>query len=117
MAANVNEVLGIGARPVVEVMPPGSEKSVRLRYPTFSEWYRITAEHRKCGAGNDPPPDLIARTIAACMARDDGSRMFTDDEATAFMDADPKVVLWLYVKCFETVMRSDEESVAEVEKN
>lgn len=111
------DAFGIGTKPLVEVTPPKASKPVRLRYPKFSEWYRLTTAHRKVGAGNDPPPELVVQTVATCVANENGSRMFTDDQAAELMEADPAVVLWLYVKCFETVMRSDEEAVAEVEKN
>lgn len=114
---NANDFLGVGVRAAVEVTPPGSSKTIRLRYPTFAEWYRLTSDHRKCGEGNEPPLDLVARTIGACVANDAGERAFTDDEAAAFLDADPKTVLWLYVKCVETVMRNDDQAVGEVEKN
>lgn len=117
MISPISDVLGLAARPVVEVTPPKASKPVRLRYPTFAEWYKLTTDHRRVGPGNDPPPDLVARTVATCLANADGSRMFTDEQAAGLMDADPSAVLWLYVKCFETVMKNDDEAVAEVEKN
>lgn len=102
---------GLASEPI-EVQPPGATKTVRLRYPTFAEWYELVTAQRSLD-GKDPPADLIAKTIAVCVAGSDGARRMTDAEATIFLTSSAKTVIWLYKKCWETVLRDDDESVGE----
>lgn len=102
---------GLTSEPI-EVTPPGATKSVRLRYPTFAEWYELVCAQRKL-AGEDPPAELIAKTIAVCVAGPDGGRRMTDDEASILLTSSAKWVAWLYTKCWETVMRDDDDTVGE----
>lgn len=114
MPTTASDVLGPRTEKTIEVTPPGA-KPVLLRLPSFREWYDITVAHRKLDG--DPPAELIARTIAVILSRPDGSRLMTDAEAASLMDADPRVVMWLYAKGFETVLKNDDEKIKELEKN
>lgn len=109
------DIFGGLASDPIEVTPPGTTKPVRLRYPTFAEWYALVCEQRKL-EGGDPPAELIARTVATCIAADDGSRRMTDDEAKILLGTRPQPVIWLYTKCWETVLRNDDEVVGEAAK-
>lgn len=109
------DILGAPSSKTLEVSPPNG-KPLLLRSPSFREWYDLTAAHRQLD-GKDPPADLIAKTIAVVLARPDGARMLTDAEASGLLDADPKVVMWLYVTAWETVLRNDDKAIKELEKN
>ena len=65
------DLFGSVDMPTVEVQPPGSAKPVKLRYPTFAEWYDLVSAQRKL-EGGDPPAELIARTIAVCISNQIG---------------------------------------------
>ena len=118
MPTTAEDIFGAMQSQPVEVTPTGSSKSVRLRYPTFREWHEITLEHRKAAAtGADPSADLIARTIAICVADSAGKRKLTDAEASALLEASPQAVMHLYVKCWETVLKNDDQAIQEEGKN
>jgi hypothetical protein len=118
MPTTAEDIFGVSAPETVEVTPAGATKPVRLRVPTFKEWHGITIEHRKCGAAQtDPPADLIARTIAICVADSQGKRKLTDTEAAALLEASPRQVMDLYTKCWETVLRNDDDAIQEEAKN
>lgn len=119
MPTTAEDIFGTVAADTVEVTPAGASKPVRLRYPTFKEWHEIWVEHRKCAADKiDPPADLVARTIAVCVADAKGRRKLTDAEASALLEGSPRQVVDLYKKCFETVLKdSDDEAIQEEAKN
>lgn len=110
------DVFGIAKREPVEFTPPGATKSVRLRWPSFNEWFQLTTEHR-AREGQDPTADMIARTVATCLADDKGGRLLTDEAAAGLLEEDPRALLAVYVKCWETVLKNDDQAVKEVEKN
>jgi len=99
---------------VVRVTPPGSDEEVRLRYPTFAEWHGLAKSHREVD-GVAPSAELIAKTISTCLADENGKPLGTENSAV--MKWPHRKVMWLYQRCWETVLRSDDELVAEVEKN
>lgn len=118
MPTTAEDIFGTVNSETVEVTPAGSSKPVRLRFPTFKEWHQITVEHRKCAKDNaDPPAELIARTIAVCISDASGKRKLTDAEAMSLMDANPRQVMDLYNKCYETVLKQDDAAVQEEAKN
>jgi hypothetical protein len=118
MPTTAEDIFGTATPDVVEVTPAGAAKPVRLRYPTFREWHEITIEHRKAGADKrDPSADLIARTIAICIADGQGRRKLTDAEASALLEASPRQVMDLYTKCWETVLRNDDDAAKGEAKN
>lgn len=94
---------------ILEVTPPGGEP-VALRWPTFQEWYDLAKAHRDLGA-QSPPVELIARTISTCLAKTDTKTR------ERILKGSPRRVMWLYKKCWETVLKNDEEAVEEIEKN
>lgn len=101
----------------VAVTLPGSPKTIYLRYPSFDEWHQLAKAHWQCerdGKGVDAA--LIARTITTCLANQDGTPLAGTDQA-AIMKASPRRVMALYKKCWDTVLRSDEETIGEAEKN
>lgn len=114
--SKAKDLFGIAAREPVEFTPPGASKSVRLRWPTFAEWFELTTEHRAC-EGRDPTAEMVAKTIAVCLADDKGGRLLSDAEAAELMTEDPRAVLAVYVRCWETVLKNDDQVVKEVEKN
>lgn len=99
----------------IQVTPPGC-KPVWLRYPSYGEWHRLAAAHRQCVDGT-PPASLIAETVAACLADEQGNRKLSDAKAGTLLNYGPRTVMWLYKKCWNTVLKNDDELVAEVEKN
>lgn len=118
MPTTAEDIFGALPTQPVEVTPVGATKPVRLRYPTFREWHEITLEHRKAAtAGVDPSADLIARTIAICVADSQGKRKLTDAEAAALLEASPQQVMSLYVRCWETVLKNDDQAIQEEGKN
>ena len=100
------DIFGGTASAPIEVTMPQSKKSVRLRYPTFAEWYSLVESHRQL-EGRDPPADLIARTLATCIAGPDGKRRLTDEEAEVVLAGRPADVIWLFKTCFELVVGED----------
>lgn len=118
MPTTAEDIFGSVQPATIEVTPAGASKPVRLRTPTFREWHEITIAHRKCGIDKvDPPAELIARTIAVCIADSSGKRKLTDQEAAALLEASPRQVMDLYTKCWETVLRNDDEAIQEEAKN
>lgn len=115
MPKSLDELLDIGDD-VVEIRPPRSKSAVRLRYPSFAEWHALSVAHRELN-GKDPSADLIARTVAICVADQDGARKYKDADIGALLETSPKLLMWVYVKCWETVLRNDEKEVKEDEKN
>lgn len=99
---------------VVTIIPPGSDEPVYLRYPSFSEWHGLAKAHRELD-GAAPSVELIAKTIATCLADETGKAAKTDH--AAIMRASPRRVMWIYRRCWETVLKSDDETVQELEKN
>lgn len=101
----------------VAVTLPGCPKTLYLRYPSFDEWHQLAKAHWQCereGKGVDAA--LIARTITTCLANQDGTPLPGADQA-AVMKASPKLVMALYKRCWDTVLKSDETTIGEAEKN
>lgn len=116
MPTSLDDLFGSIAAAPLEVHPPRSAKSVLFRYPTYDEWYELALEHRKLD-GQEPPKELITKTVAVVLANSDGTRKLSPQEASLLLKADSQLVMWLYVKAFETVLRSDEKVVTDAEKN
>jgi hypothetical protein len=117
--ANVSaaDILGDWRPELVEVTPPGSDRVVRLRHPTYGEWHKLAAAHQGLD-GKTPSADLITETIAACLADDNGKRLLQDPaKARVLLDANPRQIMWLYTRCWETVLRNDDVAIQELEKN
>lgn len=103
---------------VVTVTPPGSTKKIHLRYPSFDEWHSLAKAHFQCEKdGRTVDAALIAKTIATCLANEDGAPLTTGPDHRSIMDASPRRVMWLYRKCWATVLKSDEDTVKDLEKN
>lgn len=102
------------ADPLVEVRVKG--KTIRLRYPDFGEWHDLAGAHRRL-KGEDPPAELVARTVAVCVADENGGRAYADADLPALLAGDPRVLMSLYVKCWETVLKNDESAVRAEEGN
>lgn len=101
----------------VAVTLPGSETTIYLRYVSFDEWHQLAKAHWQCereGKGVDAA--LIARTITTCLANPDGTPLAGADQAS-ILKGSPRRVMALYKKCWDTVLRSDEGTVGEAEKN
>lgn len=111
----LDELVGVSEE-LVEVTPPRATSAIRLRYPTFGEWHAISIAHRQLD-GKDPPADLIAKTVAVCVADENGNRKYKDADLPALLETKPRLLMWLYVQCWETVLRNDEAAVREEEKN
>ena len=111
-----DDIFGWAAAGPVEVQPPWSKAPIRLRYPTFAEWYELVCAHRKLdvdGVRQDPPAELLAKTVAYCVAGDDGKRCLTVEQV---LERRPSEVVWLYQEACRTVIRDDDELVGEVAK-
>lgn len=102
------------ADPLIDVQVLG--KPVRLRQPTFGEWHELAGAHRRL-KGEDPPAELVARTVAVCVADEHGGRAYSDADLEALVAGDPRVLMSLYVQCWETVLRNDEQAVRTQEGN
>lgn len=99
---------------VVTVTPPGSDEPVHLRYPSFAEWHSLAKAHRDLDGGT-PPADLIARTLTVCMCDAEGKPLGM--EAGKVMKFPHRRVMWIYNRCWETVLKSGDQVVQELEKN
>lgn len=111
----LDELLALADAPLA-VTPPRAKTPVYLRWPSFAEWHDLSVAHRKL-AGEDPPAELIARTVATVLADESGKRRYRDDQAGELLEASPRTLMWLYVKAWETVLRNDEKAVQEEEGN
>ena len=111
-----SDIFGEWKPELLEVTPPGSDRPVMLRYPTYGEWHRLAVAHQQLD-GKAPPPELIIDTIAVCVSDDHGKRKLPEGKARGLLNASPRAVMWLYKKCWETVLRNDDEVVSELEKN
>lgn len=104
---------------VVIVTPPGSSESVYLRYPTFQEWHALANAHRELeksdGTRATPSAELIAKTLTTCLCDADGKPCGL--EAAKVMKANHQRVVWIYNKAWETVLKSGDSVVSEIEKN
>ncbi len=99
---------------VVAVTPPGSADLVHLRFPTFQEWHALAKAHREL-EGATPPAELIAKTLTTCICDADGRPAGV--EAAKVLRANHRVVMWIYSQCWETVLKSGDSVVVELEKN
>lgn len=115
MALSEQDIFGEIADPVVVVTPPRGTKPIHLRYPTWHEYHELVKAHEGLD-GKAPSAALIAKTIATCLADESGKPLSGDVVATV-MKSSPRRVMWLYNKCFETVLNSTEDTVKEKEKN
>lgn len=111
----LDDILALADAPVA-VTPPRAKAPVYFRWPSFAEWHDLAQAHRKL-AGQDPPADLIARTVATVLADETGKRCYRDDQTGELLKASPRTLMWLYVKAWETVLRNDEQAVKEEEGN
>lgn len=82
---------------------------VDMRYPPFAVWHRIALAHRRL-EGKEPPPDLIAQTVAAVLVNPDGSLMYADGEYAGVEALPPAVVMELYVAAWSGPLRGPEAS-------
>lgn len=115
MPKTLDQILSIADEPIA-VTPPRSKTPVHLRWPSFEEWHALSVAHRQL-AGQDPPAELIARTVAICIADANGERRYGDGDIQTLLQTSPRTLMWLYVKCWETVLRNDEQTVKEEEGN
>ena len=114
---SASEILGDWKPDLLEVVPPGSEKVVRLRYPTYGEWHKLASAHQQLD-GKTPSAELITETIAVCVADENGKRLMPDTaKARVLLDGNPRQIMWLYRRCWETVLRNDDIAIQEIEKN
>lgn len=116
MAISEQDIFGDVSSGVVSVTPPGASKPVYLRNPSFAEWHELARLHNSLD-GKPPEAALIARTIATCLATADGKPITDASARDAVLKSSPRLVMWLYRKCWDTVLRSDNETVEAVEKN
>lgn len=107
----LDDLLGLADEPVVVTMPR-TKKEVRLRWPTFEEWHALATAHRKL-EGADPSAELMVKTVAVCVADDKGGRKYKDGDLGALTASGPRALMWLYGKCWETVLRNDEQAMRE----
>lgn len=98
----------------VTITPPGTAEQITLRYPSFAEWHGLAKAHRELD-GTAPSTELIAKTIATCLADETGKPARTDH--AAILRAPPQRVMWIYRRCWETVLKSDDDTVQDLEKN
>jgi hypothetical protein len=110
---SIDDLLGLVDEPVQVVMPR-TKKTVRLRWPTFAEWHELAVEHRKLN-GADPSAELVAKTVAVCVADENGNRKYGDGDLSRVAESGPRGLMWLYGKCWETVLRNDDQAVKEEE--
>ena len=117
MALTEEDLFGeVSDEAVVTVTPPGGTKPVHLRYPSYDEWHSLAKAHwavEKEGKAADS--SLIVRTVATCICNEQGKPLSGDVQA-ALLKSSPRRVMWLYKKCWATVLKSD-DAVAEAEKN
>lgn len=109
----LDDLLGLADEPVVVTMPR-TKKEVRLRWPTFEEWHALAAAHRQL-EGKDPSADLIAKTVAVCVCDEQGRRKYKDSDLAALTSSGPRTLMYLYGKCWETVLRNDDQAVRDEE--
>lgn len=109
MAKSLDDLLALADAPV-EVTISKGKRPIRLRWPSFQEWHDLSVAHRAL-KGQDPPAELIAKTVAVCVANAEGGREYSDADVPALVAGDPRVLMQLYVKCWETVLRNDEQAV------
>lgn len=118
MAISEQDIFGdVVTDAVVTVTPPGATKPVHLRYPTYDEWHSLAKAHWALEKdGKTADASLIVRTLATCLATDKGEPLGGDVQA-ALLKSSPRRVNWLYKKCWSTVLKSDDETIEEIEKN
>lgn len=115
MPKSLDDLLTLAEAPV-EVTVGRGKKPVRLRWPSFAEWHALSVSHRQL-AGQDPPAELVARTVAVCVANAEGEREYQDADVPKLLEGDPRVLMQLYVKCWETVLRNDDQALKGEEGN
>jgi hypothetical protein len=104
---------------VVAVEVPGREKPVHLRYPSFGEWHELATAHQALAEEKKTPSaDLITKTLAYCLADENGKRLLASNgEAKQLLDCSPRLVMHVYKRAWETVLKNDDESIGAIEKN
>lgn len=115
MPKKLDDLLGLADEPI-ELQPPFSKAPIRLRWPSFAEWHELAVAHRQL-KDKEPPAELIAKTVAVCLANEDGERKYKDGDLAELLASSTRSLMWIYVQCWETVLRNDEQAVKEEEKN
>jgi hypothetical protein len=112
-----DQLLAIRAsKPPVEVSVPGWPDSVQLRYPTFKEWHGLVSMMRVTDGGKEASAEQVAQVIGVCLSTPDGARMLNDSEALRLLQGDYEAVMFLYGKCWDTVLKAT-GAVEDAEKN
>lgn len=115
MPKSLDDLLALAAEPV-EVTIQKSTKPIRLRWPSFAEWHGLAVAHRAL-KGEEPPAELVARTVAVCVADAEGGREYADADVPKLLAGDPRALMQIYVKCWETVLRNDDQAIKAEEGN
>lgn len=117
MPISEQDVFGeVGVEAPVTLTAPGTTKPVHLRYPSFEEWHEILFLHKGITAGSLPDAKAIARTVAICLADPEGNPL-KGDVYGSVMKWSPRRVSWVYGQCWDTVLKNDNDTIKEVEKN
>lgn len=116
MSISEQDLFGDVTAEIVTVTPPGATKPVYLRCPSFDEWHALAVAHQQIDTGKTPDKTLIAKTVATCLSTEDGKPL-PENAVSVLLKSNQRRVMWLYRKCWETVLRSDSETIKELEKN
>lgn len=116
MATSEHDLFGVVANSVLTVTPPGATKPVHLVSPSVGTWIELVTTLQEL-AGKTPDVATVVKAVAACMADENGKHIDDGTLRAKLAKSSPTIVMWLYKKCWDTVLKVDVNQMQEMEKN
>lgn len=114
MAFSEQSLFGDVANGVITVTPPGASKPVYIATPAVATWIELVKEAQ---AFDNKTPDspFITKAVAACMVDEAGKPLDDGTLRSALAKSNPTLVMFLYKKCWETVLKVDVREIEQLE--
>lgn len=116
MAHTEQSLFGDVAGGIVSFTPPGASKPVHLATPPVGTWIDLVREAQSFD-GKTPEGTFVTKTVAACMVDDNGKPLDDGSLRATLAKSNPLIVMALYKKCWDTVLKVNVQEIEEQEKN
>lgn len=116
MAITEQAVFGDLAKGIITVTPPGASKPSYLGSPAVGTWIELVQGLQAC-EGKTPDASFVTKCVAACLVNEEGHPIDDGSLRAVLAKAPPAPVLWLYKKCWNTVLKVDVQTIGDIEKN
>ncbi len=116
MAFTEQGLFGDVANGVLAVSPPGASKVVHIATPSVGVWIDLVKMAQEFD-GKTPDAAAVTKCVAACLVTEDGKPLDDGTLRATLAKSQPAIVMWLYKKCWDTVLKVDIRQIEEIEKN